>query len=457
MPTESRDHNGEPVLLEGWGRTAPTMGHLVGATDPELLAARIKRSDERGIIGRGLGRSYGDAAQNAGGLVVDGVSAAGILSLDVANSLVTARAGTSLDQLMTWLIPLGWFVPVTPGTRSVTIGGAIAADIHGKDHHLAGSWCSHVESFRLMTGDGSVIDVDPEHSPDVFWATAGGMGLTGVILDATIRLKPIETSRILVDTDRAIDLDDCMALLSEGDDRYDYTVAWIDLVARGRQMGRSILTRGRFARLDEVPDDIAAAPLEFYGSPLATVPPMPGGLLNKASIRAFNELWYRKSPWRRRGEIQTIGAFFHPLDMARNWNRLYGPRGVVQWQFVVPFESSHVIEQAVRRLSDAGLSSFLAVLKRFGPGDPGHLSFPIEGWTLALDIPVRTGLGPLLDDLDGLVAESGGRLYLAKDARMRPELVPVMYPHLDEWRAIRNELDPNGHFQSDLSRRLDLC
>lgn len=456
MRTDPADPSDRTSLLQGWGRTAPTLGHLIGAADNDQLASQVKRADERGIISRGLGRSYGDAAQNAGGTVIDGPTSSGIIALDIANSLVTARGGTSLDQLMTWLVPLGWFVPVTPGTRSVTIGGAIAADIHGKDHHLSGSWCSHVESFRLMTGDGSVINVDPEHQPEAFWATAGGMGLTGVILDATIRLKPIETSRLMVDTDRAIDLDDAMAMLSEGDDRYDYTVAWIDLVARGRQMGRSILTRGRFARLDEVSPAIAADPLSFHGKPIATVPPMPGGLLNKASIRIFNELWYRKSPWRRRDEIQTVGEFFHPLDMVRSWNRMYGPMGVVQWQFVVPFENSHVIETAVRRLSDAGLSSFLAVLKRFGPGDAGHLSFPIEGWTLALDIPVRAGLGPLLDDLDELIVANGGRIYLAKDARMRPELVPVMYPRIDEWRAIRNELDPEGHFQSDLSRRLAL-
>lgn len=457
MPSEREPEPELTGLLTGWGRTAPTLARLIGADDRDLLAERVKRSDGRGVIGRGLGRSYGDAAQNAGGLVVQATSSTGIISLDIENAMATVRAGTSLDQLMEWLVPLGFFVPVTPGTRTVTVGGAIAADIHGKDHHVGGSWCNHVESFRLLTADGSILDVSKAQHPDIFWATAGGMGLTGIVLDATFHLKPIESSMLLVDTDRAIDLEDCMRLLSDGDDRYDYSVAWIDLVATGKQMGRSILDRGRFARFDELDAKHRANPLAFTSTQLATAPPMPGGLLNKVSLRAFNELWYRKSPWRKRDHLVSIGGFFHPLDLVRDWNRIYGPRGFVQWQYVVPFESSEVVEQTVQRISDTGYSSFLAVLKRFGPGNEGHLSFPQGGWTLAVDIPARPGLGPILDELDLLVAGCGGRVYLAKDSRMRGELVGTMYPRLAEWQSIRNELDPEHHFQSDMSRRLHLC
>jgi len=443
-------------LLNGWGATAPTAATLVSLDDLEAVSAVVKGDDPRGTIARGYGRSYGDPAQNAGGTVVDGTRSTGLLSVDLSTATVVARAGTSIDQLIRWLVPLGMFVPVTPGTRSVSVGGAIAADIHGKNHHHSGSWCRHVESFRLMVADGSVLHVSRDHDPDLFWATCGGMGLTGVILDATIHMKPIETSWLNVDTDRTQDLDHLMALMSTSDRDYEYSVAWIDLVAGGRRMGRGILDRGRFATFDELGPRQRRGPLEFHDREIATAPPVPNGLLNPLTVRAFNELWYRKAPRRRRGHLQTIGAFFHPLDMVRDWNRMYGSRGCVQWQCVVPLDRGDVIEAAVQRFSSTHLSSFLAVLKLMGPGDGAHLSFPQEGWTLALDIPVGAGLETILDDLDEQVVEAGGRLYLAKDSRMRPELLPLMYPRLGEWQEIRRRVDPDGRFQSDMSRRLGL-
>ena len=443
--------------LAGWGSTAPTVAEVAPLLDEERLRIDLKGSGRRGLIARGMGRSYGDAAQNSGGLVIDGTSSSGLMELDIATGEVTALAGTTVDELIRWLVPLGWFVPVTPGTRSVTVGGAIAADIHGKNHHRKGSWCRHVGSLRLMIGDGTVLDVSQLNDPELFWATAGGMGLTGVILDATFRMTPIETSWITVDTDRAADLDAVMALMADGDADYDYSVAWIDLVASGAGMGRSVLTRGRFARRDELGRRESKRPLEFTDRELFGAPPLPNGLLNPLTVRAFNEAWYRKSPRLRRDELQTIGQFFHPLDMIRDWNRMYGPRGCVQWQCVVPFERGDVIEAAVRRISATNMSSFLAVLKLFGPGDAAPLSFPTEGWTLALDIPVTPGLERTLDDLDEQVVEAGGRLYLAKDSRMRPELLPRMYPRVDEWRVVRDRVDPEGRFRSDLGRRLGLC
>ena len=415
-------------------------------------------TDPRGVLGRGLGRSYGDGAQNAGGTVVDGRTGIGIIEA-TADGLVTAKAGTSLEELMEWFIPLGWFVPVTPGTRQVTVGGAIAADIHGKNHHRAGSWGNHVRSFRLLTGTGEVLDVTPESDPELFWATVGGMGLTGLVLDATFQMKPIETSRLVVDTDRAPNLDAVMQLMIDGDDDYDYSVAWIDVMATGSNMGRSVLDRGRFATLDELPAKAQADPLAFVSNSLATVPPIiPSGLLNNLTVRAFNELWYRKAPAKRRDSFQTVTQFFHPLDLAQEWNRVYGPKGFLQWQYVVPDAATEVVRSTIEALAASGVPSFLAVLKRMGEGNAAPLSFPAKGWTLALDIPVGDpGLGPLLDRLDEEVVAAGGRIYLAKDSRVAARHMSAMYPRLDEWLATKARIDPRNRFQSDLGRRLGLC
>jgi decaprenylphospho-beta-D-ribofuranose 2-oxidase len=445
------------ALLRGWGRTAPTSSELLSPAGEGEVAAAVLAAGPRGVFARGLGRGYGDCAQNAGGTVLDGPALSGLLEVDLPGARIRVRAGTSLDDLMRWLVPLGLFVPVTPGTRSVTVGGAIAADIHGKNHHVKGSFGNHVESFRLVDGAGQVRDISPTSDPGLFWATVGGMGLTGAVVDATIRMQPIESSRLLVDSDRAPDLDSIMSLMVEGDDRYDYSVAWIDLIAKGSGMGRSVLDRGRFATRSEVEAAGIADPRAYSTHQLPSVPDVfPSGLLNRLSIRAFNELWFRKAPQAERDQLWSIEKFFHPLDMVADWNRMYGPRGFLQWQYVVPDESSEVIRTTVERLSGAGVSSFLAVLKRFGPGNDGHLSFPTRGWTLALDIPVALGLDRLLDDLDELVVAEGGRIYLAKDSRVRPELVPEMYPRLDDWRRIRAEVDPEGRFRSDMSRRLRL-
>jgi len=443
-------------LLAGWGGTAPSAGDVARPSSPEDLRAVLDAVPGRGALGRGLGRGYGDGAQNAGGLVID---TTGVIDfhLDPATGLVRAGAGASLDALMRELVPRGFFVPVTPGTRYVTVGGAVAADIHGKNHHRVGSWGNHLRSIRLGLGDGSVVDVSPTDRPELFWATVGGMGLTGLILEITFQCPAIETSRLLVDTDRAPDLDTVLDLMETGDDDYDYSVAWIDPMARGRHLGRSVLTRGRFAHRDEL-DPADRDPLAYDPSKVAGLPPgLPSGLINRLSVRAFNELWYRKAPALRRDELQTIPTFFHPLDMVDRWNRIYGPRGFIQWQYALPFGTEDIVRDTIDALSADQCTSFLAVLKRFGPGNEAPLSFPIPGWTLAVDVPTgHAGLAVLLDRLDQQVADAGGRIYLAKDSRLRPELVPVMYPRLDEWRAVRDAADPGRSFQSDLGRRLDL-
>ena len=447
-------------LLAGWGRTTPSSAAVVHPLNAEELAAAVDDAPDRGLIARGLGRCYGDEAQNAGGRVVDTTAVSGIVALDRETGTCTALAGTSLDDLMRWLVPQGWFVPVTPGTRFVTVGGAIANDIHGKNHHKGGSWCNHVSAMTMRLATGETVRVTPDGNPDLFWATAGGLGLTGVILDATFDLTPIETSRLLVDTDRTPDLDTTLALMDESDDEYPYSVAWIDLMKTGAGMGRSILGRGSFAPLDALPanDRTPERARAFAPKTRATFPPLaPNGLINPLTVKAFNEAWYQKARLNGHGELQSITTFFHPLDMVDLWNRVYGPIGFLQWQFVLPFGEEAALRRIIGALCAEGCTSFLAVLKRFGAANPGHLSFPLPGWTLALDIPAGpTSLARLIDQLDEQVVAAGGRVYLAKDSRVRPELLDAMYPRLGEWRAVRAEVDPDAVLQSDLARRLGL-
>lgn len=448
----------DAVSVSGWGRTAPTTARLVRPRTQEEAVAAVRGCGERGGIPRGLGRAYGDAAQNAGGAVFDMTGLDRVRAIDADAGTVVCDAGVSLHRLMEVLLPLGWFVPVTPGTRYVTVGGAIGADIHGKNHHVSGSFSRHVLAMDLLTADGTVHTVTP--GTPLFDATAGGMGLTGMILSATVQLQPVETSLMSVDTERATDLDDLMARLAATDHRYRYSVAWIDLLARGAAMGRSVLTRGDHAPLDALPTRARArrAPLAFRPGQLPAAPSfVPEGLLGKASVGLFNELWYRKAPRSRTGELQKISTFFHPLDGVPHWNRVYGRSGFVQYQFVVGYGKEEALRHIVRRISERGCPSFLAVLKRFGEGDPGWLSFPMPGWTLALDIPANLpGLGAFLDELDEEVAAAEGRVYLAKDSRLRPEMLAAMYPRLADFRALRADLDPRGVFRSDLSRRLAL-
>src|SRR5450759_89520 len=442
--------------LRGWGRTNPSVAMVHAASDDADLVRLVTAAGARGVLARGLGRSYGDAAQNGGGVVVDMTSRHRILSVDTVTALVEVEAGASLDQLMRQLLPLGLFVPVSPGTRQVTVGGAVAADIHGKNHHVDGSFGRHVVSMDLLCADGTIRTLTPES--ELFWATVGGMGLTGLVLRVTLRMKKVESAYCLVDTERCANLDDLLQRMAEGDHRYTYSVAWVDCLARGATLGRSVLTRGWPATLEQLPRTLGDHALDFRPRQLAVAPAVfPSGLLNRATVAAFNEAWYRKAPLERRGEVQSIAAFFHPLDGVGQWNRIYGPKGFLQYQFVVPFGAEDTLRRCIQMLSDTGQASFLAVLKRFGPASAGHLSFPTPGWTLALDIPLGSPvLGDLLDRLDEEVLTAGGREYLAKDSRLPASSIARMYPRLEQGRDIRAATDPHGVFTSDLSRRLGL-
>ena len=443
--------------LTGWGRTAPSVAKLVDAFDTELDAATLRElASDRGVIARGLGRAYGDPAQNAGGTVVQ--LRPGQIVLDVDRGEVTVGGGVGFDELLRYLVPRGWFVPVTPGTRFVTVGGAIASDIHGKNHHADGSFGAHLRSMTLLTADGERRSITEASDPSLWWATIAGMGLTGIVIDATFRVLPIETSRCLVDTERIPNLDALLERMESGDHLYRYSVAWVDLVASGAALGRSVLTRGDHASAGDLDDARARVddPLAFNPPALAAVPRGVPNLLNRLSVSAFNELWYRKAPRSHRG-LESITGFFHPLDMVGSWNRLYGSAGFLQYQFVVPFEAVDTLRTIVREVSASGQASFLAVLKRMGEQNPGMLSFPTPGWTLTMDLPAGVpGLGTLLARLDGLVLDAGGRHYLAKDATATPSMVRAEYPRLDEWLDVRRAVDPHGVWISDQARRLDL-
>lgn len=436
--------------LYGWGRTNPSLATVLSPTNEADVAELLATT--RGVIARGLGRSYGDPAQLSGGVVVNNRDLGGISEIS-SDGVVSVGAGVSIDELLAMSIPQGWFVPVTPGTRQVTLGGAVAADVHGKNHHVDGSFAAHVRSLRIVTPTG-IFDVSPERDAELFWASAGGMGLTGIITTVTLQMMRIETDQVLVDTERFANLEGVMQEMLTRDHDYRYSVAWVDCMTKGAHMGRAILTRGRHARTGDLEDPTLKAP----ASPKLFVPfNAPSGLLNAASVRIFNEVWFRSAPKHQEKEPQSLSSFFHPLDGVRDWNRLYGRRGFVQYQFCVDDAHANTVVEAIKRLSSSGVPSFLAVLKRFGAANPGPLSFPVPGWTLALDLPVGPRALPrVLDDLDSMVLEAGGRIYFAKDARLGPEKVRAMYPRLDEFLAVKHRVDPEGRLTSDLARRLNL-
>lgn len=432
--------------LVGWGGGEAVSASVVRPSGTaELRAALELAGAGNGVLPRGLGRSYGDAAQLSGGLVID-TSGLKELELDADGGSVTAQAGVTIGELLGVVLPAGWMLPVVPGTQHVTVGGAIASDIHGKNHGLAQTFGTHVQEISLLRSDGELVDLGPGGDDGLFETTLGGMGLTGIVAAARIKLRPARGAMLSVDTDRVDSLDDALAALSAPGG--EYRVAWLDLL--GSRPGRGVVTR---AALSDAPGD---------GSPLvharAAIPRgWPAGVLRPTTVRAFNALKYASAPRRARGRLEGYGRHMFPLDSLDAWPRLYGQQGFLQYQLVVPTGAERVLELVIEQMRQARVPCYLAVLKDFGPANGAPLSFPIEGWTLALDLPRATvALDSMLEGFDDAVAEAGGRVYLSKDARLRPDALSAMYPRLEEWRQARDRADPERVWCSDLALRTSL-
>ncbi len=448
--------------LSGWGATTTSRSRVLRPRDAQDVARILESlpSPRGGLIARGAGRSYGDAAINDGGHVLDMTDCNRVVSIDRERGLVVAQAGVTVAQLLARLSVEGLTLPVVPGTAQVTLGGAIASDIHGKNHHRDGGFARHVVAISLCTPAEGLVVLSPESEPELFYATLGGMGLTGVVVEATLRAEPLLSGWVAEDVDRTDGLEQTLALMAAEESRR-YSVAWLDLLAGGARSGRAVISRA-----DQLPAHSAPAAragdrraLERRVRPRRAlgVPRGVPSLLSPGTVREFNALRWRRSPRRARERPQTLAHYFFPLDSLADWNRLYGPAGLIQYQFVVPDGEERALARCFELLRERRLPVYLAVFKRFGAAFGGPLSFPLAGWTLAIDIPAAAaGLRPALDELDELVAGCGGRVYLTKDARMRSETVRAMYPQLDRFHAQRARVDPAGVLRSDLARRLEL-
>jgi FAD/FMN-containing dehydrogenase len=433
--------------IANWGRIPSVEAEVFDLRDEDGLRQKIAETPH--LIARGMGRSYGDSSLAE--TVVNTLPRNRLLDFDPAQGFVRCETGATFQDLLEAFLPRGWFPAVTPGTRHVSLGGAIASDVHGKG---PGRFSDHVLDVRLMSADGIPGTCSRTENPELFETTCGGMGLTGVLLEARLRLLPVESAYIREEIVPCRSLEETMAgFETPGPQRY--SVAWIDCVARGRNLGRGLLMRGDHARADEVPAAARDAPLRVKARRQTPVPfSFPGWALNPWTVRAFNALYYRSHGAQER--VTDYETFFYPLDFVRDWNRIYGRRGFLQYQFVLPPEScERGLPAMLERIAGFGTGSFLAVLKRFGPSE-SFISFPREGFFLALDFPWSPSLPARLDELDRMLLELGGRLYLAKDARMKPELFFRGYPNAAEFCRRLRVLDPSAKFQSLQSRRLGL-
>ena len=441
---DNRSEKGRLERISGWGRYPWIMAEIRRVRNEQ--SARWAVNSESPLISRGMGRSYGDSSLCQRICLMDPMSC--FLDFDEEKGVLTCQAGASLAEIMDVFLPRGWFPSVVPGTKYITVGGAIASDVHGKNHHLAGCFSNYVPCFDLMLADGGVKSCSADENADLFHATAGGMGLTGVILRAKVRLKRVPSAMIHQQTFKAPSLHHVFELF-EQNSHAPYSVAWIDCLATGKHLGRSLLMIGDHARQGR---------LTYYQKKKRTVWfDFPSFALNPFTVRLFNTLYYH----RIRGMVQDVfvdvDTFFHPLDAISGWNRIYGKSGFTQYQFVLPKEAGLAgLGQIMERIARARLGSFLAVLKLFGPGNENWLSFPMEGYTLALDMKIQPGLFALLDELDRIVLDHGGRLYLAKDARMSREMFDGGYAQAQRFRDLRRTLGLADKFLSLQSRRLEV-
>ncbi|MGQ0837487.1 FAD-binding protein [Actinokineospora sp.] len=458
--------------LTGWSRTAPTTSYVLTTADIEVVAKAVSdvatvNEDKpshlrRGIIARGLGRSYNESAQNSGGVVVDMTLFNRIHSISVDTGIADVEAGVSLESLMKAALPFGLWVPVLPGTRQVTIGGAIAHDIHGKSHHTTGSFGNHVLEMTLLGASGDILVLTPDgsrHDPDgsIFWATIGGIGLTGIVLRAKILMERTETAYFLADGARTRSLDETIELHQNGwENGHEFAAGWFDTISKPPKLGRGSFSRGRLAKVDELPAKLARNPLKFDAPTLLNLPDVfPNGLANKYTLWLVGEVYYRMGG-DYTGQIKNLTGFYHLLDLFGDWNRAYGSHGFVQYQFTVPMTSVEEFKQVIRDIQASGHYSGLNVFKLFGKGNKAPLSFPTAGWNITVDFPVKAGLKEFLTALDQRVLEMGGRLYTGKDSRTTADVFHSMYPRIDAWIATRRRVDPTGVFLSDMARRLDL-
>jgi len=428
--------------MTSWGRLAAAEHVVVPLADRSQVATLLRASALPGLA-YGNGRSYGDVCANSGGTLWAMRGLDRFIAFDKAVGTIECEAGVLLKEIIDLVLPHGWFPPVVPGTQFITVGGAIANDVHGKSHHRQGSFGNHVQSLTLVRTDGTAIVCGPQERPEWFAATVGGMGLTGVIATARLRLRPVEGPWLDAETLVFDSLDRFFELSSESAAEWEHTVSWIDCVG-----GRGGNARGVFFRGNHAADRTPVAPRKPKTFPFT--PPL--SLINGLSLRLFNQLYFNVNRWRADRGRQHYLPFFFPLDNLLEWNRVYGPRGFYQYQCVVPpVTQKDAVRELLCRISASGTGSFLAVLKTFGDRpSPGLLSFPMPGTTLALDFP---NLGPstlkLFDELNAVVVEAGGRFYSAKDACVPRALFERGYPRLAEFRRFR---DPG--LASDMARRL---
>ena len=432
------------MLTHGWGRYPQHDAQLLQPQTVQETAQLL--SEEGPVLGRGMGRSYGDSA--LADKLIGTRHLNRLHSFDVQSGLLTCAAGISLGELLDVFVPRGWFLPITPGTKFVSVGGAIASDVHGKNHHLHGCFSACVESIELLLADGSLVQCSRTERPELFHASCGGMGLTGLIVAATLRLLRIESAYIQQTTFKAANLEEALQLF-ETHSASTYSVAWIDCLASGAALGRSLLMVGEHARDGQ---------LLLPAKRTLSVPlDMPTALLNRYSVQAFNELYYQRIRKPESRQRVSFESFFYPLDGIQQWNRLYGKQGFVQYQFVIPKAAGLQGMRAIlERISASHRGSFLAVLKTFGAANDNLLSFPMEGYTLALDFKLEAGLLELLDELDSMVLAYGGRLYLAKDARMSELTFKQSQPNWQQFQEVRAQYGALGKFASLQSRRLGL-
>ncbi len=435
--------------IANWGNYPKMDSEVKRFNFDEQLGDLVSKTDH--FIARGNGRCYGDAS--LANITLSTLNYNLILSFDTTNGVFECQSGLTLDKILEVIVPKGWFLPVTPGTKFITVGGAVGSDVHGKNHHVDGSFSNHIIEMDVMIADGSVLTCSLTRHTDLFEATCGGMGLTGMITRIKFGLKKIETSYVKQKQLKAANLEELIRFFEEYKD-YTYSMAWIDCLSKGPQFGRGILIIGEHAKLNELNEKQKQKPLLVAGKPKITFPfNLPSWVLNTVTVRIFNFLYYGKNFKKEISNVVPYEPFFYPLDAILHWNRGYGKKGFVQYQFVLPLASRQGLVDILERISAEGLGSFLAVLKVFGHQE-SLISFPEEGYTLALDFPVRKGLFQFLDELDAIVMQYGGRLYMSKDARMKPSMLVNGYPNLDKFRSIVKKYNPTGKFSSVQSDRL---